>query len=88
MSLKYQQTKQQRMFNIACRTYYCEECEKAFRDITTLNTHLNSYKHNPGRYTTYDCEICNFHTKIKTAMNKHIKTQKHRRLSPPENHSN
>ncbi len=32
--------------NIDEKKYYCEKCDKSFRDNTMLNTHLNSKKHN------------------------------------------
>ena len=64
------------------KKFFCDPCNKAFRDQTALNTHIATNIHTPHPPRPrkhYDCELCNFHTLIKTAMTKHCTTAKHQR---------
>ena len=70
-------TKNQRARDIENKKYYCADCERTFRDKTTLKAHMNSMKHNPDRYAKYTCGICNYTTKFKGSLNTHNKTKKH-----------
>ena len=42
-----------RLTNIAFKVYYCEKCDRSFRDNTELNNHLKGMKHNPDKYVSY-----------------------------------
>lgn len=82
----YERTKIQRIKNIQNKKYYCEPCNKVFKDSFDLKNHLaKTKKHNPHLYVIYKCECCNFSTKIKKAYNNHLTSKKHIRLStlPP-----
>ena len=74
---KNEANKRQRQRDIASKKYYCSECDKAFRDKTTLDIHLNGLKHHPERKKIYKCEQCNFSSKIKTNYNIHLNSRKH-----------
>lgn len=62
---------------VAKKTYYCEEHDIAYMNITTLTNHLNGMQHHPERYVSYDCDDCNYHTKNKYDFNIHLRSKKH-----------
>lgn len=65
--------------NIENKKYYCDKCNKAYRDKTQLNRHLRSKKHN-GILTRYKCTHaeCSYESKAQYHLNKHLQSRKHR----------
>ncbi len=59
--------------------YRCDPCDKSFVDKSKLSNHMNTKRHNPGRYIIYKCpsSLCKFKTKGKSHYNKHLLTKKH-----------
>ena len=62
---------------IASKKYYCSACDRAFRDKTVLNKHLNGLVHHPERKVNYECGKCNFKTRFLPNWTRHLKTKKH-----------
>ena len=70
-------TKHQRERDIELKKYHCSDCNKSFRDITTLDNHLAGLKHNPRATKFYICVCCNYTTKLHGNLRIHHKSKKH-----------
>ena len=78
----YEYVARKRIQDIEAKKYYCIECDKAFRDVTTLRKHLNTRRHVPvervraiPRMNT--CECCNYSTRLKQNYNRHMRSSRH-----------
>lgn len=79
MTVKYEQTKKQRAKDIAAKKFYCEPCDKVFKDSYDLKNHMGIKLHNPHLYVRYECDKCNFKTKIKKSYQIHLESKKHKK---------
>ena len=68
----------QRARDLASKKYYCDTCDKAFKDRHDLNKHLNGLKHHPERLTSHTCHYCNYTTRLKSRMTRHEQSKRHR----------
>ena len=51
--------------------FYCDECQKGFRNENDLYIHYNSKKHKP----TFNCSICGKKFATENALNSHYKSK-------------
>ncbi|GLV34003.1 uncharacterized protein CBL_11114 [Carabus blaptoides fortunei] len=51
------------------RPFYCERCNKCFKQTQNFLTHMNSHQHN----TELKCDVCEFSTTFKLAYDRHMK---------------
>jgi len=65
--------------NVRDKKYYCERCNKAYRDSTELSRHLRSNKHNNIK-VRYKCPHtgCGYENKAQYHLTKHLESRKHR----------